>query len=378
MSPLRLPLRILDNRAGRVPKPSWCTFLVCNRCNARCGMCDSWKLPRGVELSPEEVVTAFGKLGDLDVVRLSGGEPFLRADLLEVAEAVMRASSPAVLHITTNGSFPDRVEALAERFSAPRRLRFMVSFDGLEEVHDASRGKRVTFERAIDTVERLVALRSRGVEVTVNHTVISAASMDDAGGLRRRMAALGVDVHAVLAYADSAMYGEARRGTKASDLIVLDGYPLHQALEGADAIGFVDGELERLPELRDRATRVGKRYYLEGLKARLRGDREPQPRPKCTALRSHVRLLPNGDVPVCQFNTEVVGNLLRDDFEALWSQQAAEMRAWVDRCSGCWAECEVMPSALYGGDLLRFEARRHLPGKRARVAGATSAARSSG
>ena len=77
MNPLGLPLRILDNRAGRVPKPSWCTFLVCNRCNARCSMCDSWKLPRGRELTPDEVFAAFSKLGDLDVVRLSGGEPFL-------------------------------------------------------------------------------------------------------------------------------------------------------------------------------------------------------------------------------------------------------------------------------------------------------------
>lgn len=38
---------------------------------------------------------------------------------------------------------------------------------------------------------------------------------------------------------------------------------------------------------------------------------------------------------------------LRDDFAA------AAQREWVDACGGCWAECEVMPSALYSGDIVR-------------------------
>ena len=28
-------------------------------------------------------------------------------------------------------------------------------------------------------------------------------------------------------------------------------------------------------------------------------------------------------------------------------------RGWVDRCPGCWAECEVVPNAIYTGDVLR-------------------------
>lgn len=348
------PLRVLDNRAGRVPKPSWCTYLVCNRCNARCGMCDSWKLERGVELTPEQVGTVFGKLGNLDIVRLSGGEPFLRTDLLEVAEAVMGASSPGVLHITTNGSFPERIEALARAFSKPRRLRFMVSFDGLQAEHDRNRGKRVTFDRAVDTVRRLVGLRSRGVDVSINHTVISPDSMKDNEGLRALMASLDVDVHSVLAYADSAMYGQARRGKKAKDLIIVNDYPLIDELDRQESIAFIDAEIGRLNQIRDRFTRIGKRYYLHGLQDRLRGETNGHtPKPKCTALRSHIRLLPDGTVPVCQFNTEAVGNLLHDDFASLWQQKSKEARAWVDACSGCWAECEVMPSAIYTADILR-------------------------
>jgi hypothetical protein len=67
-----------------------------------------------------------------------------------------------------------------------------------------------------------------------------------------------------------------------------------------------------------------------------------------------VRLLPDGRVPVCQFNTESVGNLLTQSLEEVWrGPSATSARAWVDDCVGCWAECEVMPNALFSGDVVR-------------------------
>src|SRR5262249_47627339 len=152
----------------------------CYRCNARCKMCDSWRMRPGSELTPEQVRTVFEKVGRLDVVRLTGGEPFLREDMPEVAAAVYEASRPSVLHVTTNGSFPDRAAAFAAAFAQPRRLRFMVSFDGLEAEHDANRGAAVPFTTAFETVRRLADLRPKlGIAVSVNHTVISKQSLAD-------------------------------------------------------------------------------------------------------------------------------------------------------------------------------------------------------
>lgn len=356
MRPVSLALSILQNRIGATPRPGWCTYLVCYRCNARCQMCDSWRVRPGDEMTPEQVDLVFGKLGRLDVVRLTGGEPFLRGDMVEIAEAVLRQSRPGVIHITTNGSFPDRVVDFVARFSRRDRLRFMVSFDGQEAEHDRNRGEEVTFALAMETVRRLVSLRARtGLEVSANHTVISPRSLEDNEGLRERLGALGVDVHMVLAYADSAMYGAKRRGTRAEDLIVADGYPLHPDLNGADVKGFVARELSRVDAFGSRMLRWGKRYYLRGLQARLNGGGGARPRPPCVALRSHIRLLPDGSVPVCQFNTQTVGNLVRDSFEEVWHRrpETRASRQWVDACPGCWAECEVMPNAIYSGDILR-------------------------
>ena len=359
MKPARFPLVLLANRLGAVPRPSWCTYLVTFRCNARCKMCDSWRMKPGRELTVDQARKVFAKIGSLDVIRLTGGEPFLRDDFAELARVVYETASPGVLHITTNGSFPETIAKFVERFPAPRRLRFMVSFDGLEAEHDANRGEDVAFARAEDTVRRLVALRSRGIRVSVNHTIISTSSLEAHDELRRRFEMLGVDVQAVLAYSDSAMYGLKRFGGKAYDLIPAVGYPLHPNLRGADAAGFVRRLLRQLPRLRDPFLRWGKRYYLRGLLERLENRADPVPHPPCVALRSHLRLLPDGRVPVCQFNTETVGSLLHQSFDEVWHGAAARPeRAWVDACPGCWAECEVMPSALYSGDLLTAPLRK--------------------
>ncbi|HEX8950205.1 MAG TPA: SPASM domain-containing protein [Polyangia bacterium] len=149
------------------------------------------------------------------------------------------------------------------------------------------------------------------------------------------------------------MYGIKLRGKRADALVASRRYPLHPALSGTDVLGFVDDERRALAAIADRGTRLAKRYYLDGLRARL-GDGEPPPGPRCVALRSHVRLLPDGGVPVCQFNSERVGNLAEQSWDEVWhGAVAAEARRWVDACKGCWAECEVLPSAIYTGDLLR-------------------------
>ncbi len=354
MRPIQLGLAIVSNNLGTVPRPGWCTYLVCYRCNARCKMCDSWRMKPGSEMTPSEVRQVFRKIGKLDVVRLSGGEPFLREDMLDIATAVLEESRPSVIHITSNGSFPDRIEKFVREFPKPKKLRFMISFDGLEEEHNESRGKDVTFDVALESVGRLVHLRKElGVKVSINHTIISEQSLDDYDGLRDQFESRDVDVHMVLAYSDSAMYGLKRRGKKAEDLIT-DSYPLHPKLQKADCVGFIKRQLKELSQIQDPMLRIGKQYYLRGLLARLRKTEGPKPKPKCVALRSHIRLLPDGSVPVCQFNTEKVGNLVSQSFEEVWhAKHTQESRKWVDGCVGCWAECEVMPSAIYSGDLFK-------------------------
>src|SRR6185295_4585954 len=189
---------------------------------------------------------------------------FLRSDLLEVAEAVLEASAPALLHVTTNGSLPERVRHFAESLSRPQRLHVMVSFDGMPLVHDANRGRKVSFDRALATVDALVALRRRGVEVSANHTIISRAALRDHAQLSELLRQRGVDTQWVLAYSESSMYALPRRGRRAQDLVLEEGYPLHPALDAAESLAFARGELEQLERIKNPSLRLAKRYYLQG------------------------------------------------------------------------------------------------------------------
>jgi MoaA/NifB/PqqE/SkfB family radical SAM enzyme len=136
---------------------------------------------------------------------------------------------------------------------------------------------------------------------------------------------------------------------------------LHPELDGPESLAFAHAELERLGQIASPVLRLGKRYYLEGLVARLAGEEAPLPKPKCVALRSHLRLLPDGAVVVCQFNTERMGNLLEQSLGEIWHAPGTRSsRAWADACTGCWAECEVMPNAIYSGDLVAHAVGRSI------------------
>lgn len=87
-------------------------------------------------------------------------------------------------------------------------------------------------------------------------------------------------------------------------------------------VSELEAGLSELPLLE----RLAKRYYLRGISNRLlRGTGSPNP--KCVALHSHLRLFPIGDVPTCQFNTKLAGNLRHQTFKDVWSgAQAHEQR----------------------------------------------------
>ncbi|MGE3775997.1 MAG: SPASM domain-containing protein, partial [Pirellulaceae bacterium] len=105
-------------------------------------------------------------------------------------------------------------------------------------------------------------------------------------------------------------------------------------------------------------------YHLRGIRNRLL-YKSAVPNPPCVALNSHLRIFPNGDVPTCQFNTERIGNLRRQSFQEIWHGSKSEnQRQWVRECPGCWAECEVVPNAIYTLDLTRaLDFRRTKPSR---------------
>jgi len=347
-------------RRGDGCLPRMLTYTVTFTCNARCVMCDSWRKDGKGDLTLAEIERIFAQLPPMDAVRLTGGEPFVRRDLSDIARIAVDAVAPAVLHVTSNGFLTDRIVDFCERRPRDVPLNLLVSIDGVGEKHDQIRGHDGAFRSAMRTIEALAPRRKElRLNLAVNQTVVDSVGAAQYKELHALLEPLGVKNQVVVAYRASATYSVAAESNFApnypgqfepfDDLSIPALESLFEALEAA---------LRTYPPVE----RVAKRYYLDGIRNRLLAQ-DGSPNPPCVALRAHMRMFPNGDVPVCQFNSRKLGNLRETPFRDVWFSPTAESaRAWVRACPGCWAECEVLPSAVYSGDIFRhvLRARRTL------------------
>lgn len=347
---------------GARPLPRILTWTLNFRCNARCGMCDSWKKTGEGELDAARTLDLVGRLPrSITAARLTGGEPFLRNDIEEIALALDRRLDLDMLHLTTNGFLTGRIVAFAakmgRKLSAP--LHLLVSLDGPEELHNEIRGQPFAFRAAMETLREIAAHRREwGVELAVNQTVVDERGIEAYGPLHEILSGLDIPHHVVVAYAESATYSTDSDTdlSPATPGVFRTATPMDPA-KLADFFERVERDRSELPF----SNRLAKGYYLDGIRNRvLHGVGVPNP--SCAALAGHMRIYPNGDVPSCQFNSRVVGNLVQTEFDELWNgRRALDGRKWVEKCPGCWAECEVLPSAILGGDLWANTLRRKVP-----------------
>jgi uncharacterized protein (TIGR00661 family) len=347
---------VLNRRLNKTTLPRFLTYTVTFTCNAKCIMCDSWKIESKDDLSVDEVAEIFDELPTMDAVRLTGGEPFVRPDFPELVRLADQKLRPKALQITTNGFLTKRIVQFCEERRKKTPLYLLVSIDGVADKHNEIRGHSSAYKFALDTVTQLARRQKElNIHLSVNQTIVDADGAEQYRKLREVLKPLGIHNNVVMAYDTSATYSVERHIDVAPTEVgqfAAFGQIDNSILE--DLIAEIDRDLARFPLL----DRLAKRYYLRGIANRMIG-RQGAPNPKCVALNTHMRLFPNGDVPTCQFNSKIVGNLRRQSFRDVWRSAAAlHQRDWVQKCPGCWAECEVLPSAIYTLDLLTDSIRR--------------------
>ena len=95
-----------------------------------------------------EIGKISASLGNLLWLAFSGGEPFLRQDLVEIAEVFYKRNRPCIILIPTNGLLPDVIVKNTEEILKRCRkstIAVKLSLDGPLEVHDRSarRARRI-------------------------------------------------------------------------------------------------------------------------------------------------------------------------------------------------------------------------------------------
>jgi cyclic pyranopterin phosphate synthase len=175
---------ILTDRFGR--PITYLRISVTDRCNLRCVYClpengIQWQ-PRENQLSAEEIarVTEAAVLGGVKRVRLTGGEPLVRPDILEIVARL--ASIPGIeeVSLTTNAML---LEKLAHPLAEAGLKRVNISLDTLDE----DKFKRITRGGSIDRIWSGIAeAEAAGLApIKLNTVVVNGLNADEIPALAR-------------------------------------------------------------------------------------------------------------------------------------------------------------------------------------------------
>ena len=133
------------NTLGLNSVPFGLIHFVTDNCNLRCSHCfiygdfeagdeEARYSGEALPLASIETLTKSMK-GELGVISLTGGEPFLRPDLIDIARAYALNAGARVVEVSTNGWYTDKLDAFVTSFleTTEAELYISISFDGMRD-----------------------------------------------------------------------------------------------------------------------------------------------------------------------------------------------------------------------------------------------------
>ncbi len=293
------------------------TVIVTYRCNAKCTMCNRYKVPS----KPEEEISieTIKKLPEMYFTNITGGEPFIRDDLKDIVRELLKKSDRIV--ISTNGFFTDRIVELCKEFP---QVGIRISIEGLEKTNNEIRGLDDGFNRGYTTLKKLVdmGMKDVGFGMTVQDRnaadLVPLYNISDELGMEFATASLHNSFYFV-----------------ESNNIIKDRLTVAQNFED-----LVNRLLDsNSPKKWFRA------YFNHGLINYIFSQKRLLP---CDMSFDTFFIDPYGDVMPCNGTKEkqIMGNLNRQSWEELWnSEQAEKVRSFVRNCDrNCWMIGSVSPA----------------------------------
>ncbi len=346
-SVIHLAKRSVSLAVERMTRPSMdevrsVNVAVTYYCNSRCTMCNIWQIYRrdrsraAAELSLEDLRHIFSsrRFAKLSSVSLTGGEPFLRRDLVEIAGFFLENFPSASLVIPTDSVSPGltlkKVRQVIDRFRPGRdRFGIAVSLDGQKEAHNRQRGMDC-YDKAIEVLHELAELN---LSLHVSYTV-TTGNTADVLAIYKIAQEIGAAFSVQIAQGSSNYYGDNSTQLnpwKASELDHVD----EQVSEIADDRWSRLGRVSKMTDTTD--------YFLRRM---VDYHREPRRIFTCYSGIHSCFIDPYGDVYACLMLDRKLGNAKRDGFDTVWNGPVAdEVRQSIERkeCH-CWTPCEACPS----------------------------------
>ncbi len=324
----RAALRLLANALrfryqklkGAPLKPAVISLSLTSRCNSHCIMCNIWKRARelpdikNLEMSPNEIIDLLSRplFSELVEMDLTGGEPHLRDDLVDIALAIGRLKPSSVprlrsIIITSNGLLPERIISNYQKILEGLKgtdidLVSVSSIDGIGETHDKIRGTKGAFELANKTISGLLELRKGypnfliGIKTTVlpQNVNMLDAFLD---------LALEKDLFHIIS---PAFFTEAR----------------FRNMDKREALRLGPAEYKRVFAFYSRHE-LETGYFYSGAQSFLATGRKQW---ACTAWYNYLFIDFDGKVYPCELISEPIGDVRKQDLEDIWNSATA--RRW--------------------------------------------------
>jgi MoaA/NifB/PqqE/SkfB family radical SAM enzyme len=134
-------------------------------------------------MSFEEIKTMSETSPKFDKLWLSGGEPFLREELVDIIKLFYDNNNSRVINLPTNGLLPKKIdEGIGRLLKECPELSIHLNFsiDGLGETHDKIRGVRGNFKKTIASMELIKQKYGDNPKLLQNvATVVTPEALDE-------------------------------------------------------------------------------------------------------------------------------------------------------------------------------------------------------
>ncbi len=329
----------------RLDTPTILTYFITNRCNERCDHCFYWKdlNVRVEELTLEEIERMVASLRHPVSVSFTGGEPFIRKDIAEIARIFNAVNGCRVIGIATNATLADLTIGGCRRILEScdlDRLNVQISLDGRKETHDRIRRIPRAYERTLEVMRELIPLRDE--YACFRPAINFCIQRDNLAEIEEFVATMRpFDIPIKFAVIRGNSYGtyalapEVQAGVDPKDMGTAELTPdeLEQAYRRIDAL--------------DRAPGGGFWTDMERRKIEttVRMIRTEQRQVDCYNGRTEAVIYPTGDFAMCEL-TKPIGNLREFDLDVakIWhSEVANRMRGPISKCY-CIHGCSLVTS----------------------------------
>ena len=168
--------QLIDGHGREV---NYVRFAVTDRCNLRCFYCMPEEgisyQPRKELLTYEELLRTYALLAKMGVnkVRITGGEPFLRKDLIQFIEALHKNHPEANIHITTNGTL---TLPHIKKFKSIGIQSVNLSLDSLDKDRFYQITRRDDFDKVMQSFNEFL---THGIRLKINMVVMGGINDQD-------------------------------------------------------------------------------------------------------------------------------------------------------------------------------------------------------